>query len=214
MVRIVKISIGSNHNPEADLEAIVTSFWAHLVDNVQYIVCVGEDRTVVPFFTEDASLQLLDNVPESIAGVDNVESRNFIVQIVKISIGTKHKPKADIEAIIRTFWAHLTGPVKTVSVREDHTLVIFDTEDVLLQLLENVPESIAGVDNVKSEELTPEQVLTEINDDERLHYLLDIEIDQSDSDDISDSTEQSEEYDDDDDPTAKSDPVPKSNPAD
>ena len=77
MVRIVKISIGSNHNPEADLEAIVTSFWAHLPNTVQYTVGVGEDRTVVAFFTEDDSLQLMENVPESIAGVDNVKSEEL-----------------------------------------------------------------------------------------------------------------------------------------
>ena len=189
MVRLVEISIGYNHKPEADIKFTLYDFWDYLVEIVHYTVSVREDHTLVAFVTEDASLQLLENFPESIAGVDNVKSKELIARVVKISIGTDHKPEADIEEIIDTFWAHLAVDY-TVTVFHDHTFIVFVTEDDSLQLLENVPESIAGVDNVKFEELTPEQY----GGDEGIKALL-FDIDQSDSDDTSDPADQSE-YDD------------------
>ena len=42
-------------------------------------------------------------------------------------------------------------------------MLFFFTEDASLQLLENVTGSIAGVDNVKSEELTSEEVIMELD---------------------------------------------------
>ena len=146
----------------------------------------------------------------------------MVVRIVEISIGSNHKPEADIAFTLLGNWAHLADNVRyTVGVREDHTLVVFVFEDDSLQLLKNVPESIAGVDNVESKILTPEQY----GGDERIIALLGILFDshQSDSDswvtyDSADDTSEENDDDNDDDdergPTAKSDPVPKSDPAD
>ena len=90
-----------------------------------------------------------------------------------------------------------------IHVRKDHSLVVFITDDASLHLLENVPESIDGIDNVKSEELTSQWVRIEILSDEELAGLIDSLIENSDYQDYdnSDSSDQSEDvlYDDDDD---------------
>ena len=87
---------------------------------------------------------------------------------------------------------------------EDRTFVVFFTEDTSLQLLENVPESIGGVDNVKFEELTSEEVQNEIAGDKELAWLKYWVIDPTDKLDPADQSEEVLEKDDDDDDEKKS----------
>ena len=91
-------------------------------------------------------------------------------RVVKVSIGTNHTCADELEPILRKFWAHLTP---TIHVQEDHTFVVFITDDASLQLLENVTASIANIDNVNSVELTPTEVLNAIRDVKELQYLTD-----------------------------------------
>ena len=95
-----------------------------------------------------------------------------MARVVHISIGSNHKSADTIEAILRTFWLHLANTVPyEIRVRDDHTIVIFLTEDESLQLLENIPETIAGVDNVKFEECTRQTVLIPIGEVEGVDSL-------------------------------------------
>ena len=96
-----------------------------------------------------------------------------MVRVVKIYIGSNHVTEKDLlRAILRTFWP---GDVQyTIHVQKVHTLVVFAAKDAPLQLLENVSKSVAGVDNVRSEELTPEEALTAIAGVDGLEYLEDI----------------------------------------
>ena len=47
----------------------------------------------------------------------------------------------------------------------------FVTDDTSFQFLDSVTESMAGIDNVKSEELNPEEVLIAIGEVKGLEYL-------------------------------------------
>ena len=122
------------------------------------------------------------------------------MRIVKVFIGSNHKPENEIQHILYPFFRSDDVPSHVIHVREDHSLVVFITSDASLQLLENVPESIDGIDNVKSEELTPQMVQNELWSDDKLGWLIDSIMSDSDYDN-SDSSDQSEDvlYDDDDD---------------
>ena len=83
-----------------------------------------------------------------------------MVRILKFHIGTNDASQRGIELSLTTFWRHLKHFVAiTVHVEKNQTLVAFDTNDSSLQLFEHVTEDIAGVDKVKSEELSQEHRL-------------------------------------------------------
>ena len=95
-----------------------------------------------------------------------------MVRILKIFIGTTHEPEEDITSFLSDFWANVYKYMPyIIHVREDHAYVAFVTDDTSFQFLDSVTESMAGIDNVKSEELNPEGVLIAIGEVKGLEYL-------------------------------------------
>ena len=93
-------------------------------------------------------------------------------RILKIFIGIFHEPEEDITSFLSDFWANVYKYMPyIIHVREDHAYVAFVTDDTSFQFLDSVTESMAGIDNVKSEELNPEEVLIAIGEVKGLEYL-------------------------------------------
>ena len=95
-----------------------------------------------------------------------------MTRVLKILIGTTHASEDRIKADICGILAGVLA--NQIHVFKEHTLVVFPTEDALLEFLKNVTGSMAGVDDVKFEELTPNDALVAIRGVEGLEYLEDI----------------------------------------
>ena len=77
-VRIVTIAIGSiDVRDNKELEAIFSTFWSNLRDNLIFKIHVLEEETLVVFRTEDAYFDLLKDFPKTIAGISNFYYKEF-----------------------------------------------------------------------------------------------------------------------------------------
>ena len=100
-----------------------------------------------------------------------------MTRILKILIGRNAASADEIKADICSILARVLA--YKIHVLEEHTLVVFLNEVALLEFPKKVTGSIAGVDNVRSEELTPTEALVAIEEVEGLDYLEEILSDKS-----------------------------------
>ena len=93
-----------------------------------------------------------------------------MVRLLKIHIGKNQADEDMLRAIIATIqWNEKLA--KQVHVLDDYTYVVFYTDLHQFKLLERVYPDIAGVENVRSEELTKDQVDEAILTEEVLRDL-------------------------------------------
>ena len=94
-----------------------------------------------------------------------------MVRILKIHIGKNQADEGMLTAILATIpWNDKL--VRQVYVLDEYTYVIFYTYDASFDLLEHVYLDIAGVENVKSEELTQAEIAEAIINEEILSNLV------------------------------------------
>ena len=93
-----------------------------------------------------------------------------MVRILKIHVGKNQADEGMLTAILATIpWNGKL--VKQVHVLDEHTYVVFYTDNRLFKLLKHVYPDIAGVENVRSEELTEAGIAEAIENEEVLSYL-------------------------------------------
>ena len=79
MYRVLKfrIRVGNVDGGQKSICATLASYWANLQQEIRILLYPFASATFVVFCTDDATIPLLQNVPASIAGVDNVHRKEL-----------------------------------------------------------------------------------------------------------------------------------------
>ena len=101
-----------------------------------------------------------------------------MIRIRLMVIGSDHVDGDLLKAAVDNYWINLipfeAGVMVKTTVLNQQTYVVFETRlfyERLSSLQLNAPKSILGVDNVKSQELSRDEIVNAIRNVEKLNHL-------------------------------------------